>query len=88
MKAVTDKTQYDLIREDIDLIEKYYGTNQYNELINDILIHVKSAEIQHKKTYDKLNSILKMINDNPEMVDIKIQIAIQKSLNEIEVNNG
>ena len=87
-----EKTQYDLIREDIDLIDKYKN-DEHNliGLINDILLHIKSAEIQNEtlqqelsKANDKLKKIEQHINfygtDEQQNNDTVLRIILKNIL--------
>lgn len=59
-----EKTQYDLIREDLNLIDKYKNDEFHlNSLINDILLHVKSAEIENETLQQELFKIKESIKD-------------------------
>jgi hypothetical protein len=79
MKENIKKTQYDLIREDINLIEKYYGTDNFDGLINDILIHIASAEQQNKELQDRIDKI-------KTFIEIQIEIIKQQPYNDLEIN--
>lgn len=56
-KEEIKKTQYDLIREDIDLIDKYKNAQNFGGLLNDMLIHIKSAELRHQNLQSQIDNI-------------------------------
>lgn len=53
--------QLELIKQDINFIEKYYGTDNFNGLINDMLFHLNNAKINYEKRIENITNYLEEI---------------------------